>query len=130
MFPPMWAHWHHLANMIELLLPSAHPSPQSKWQINRFSCFCTAYGRKSLYFTMGRPFFPQNCPFPRGIWTPSNTWFPGPIRVFNPNGISMSSGVFTGLTSVTDRQPDQHTNHATQSVTTDRIYIRSTGDAV
>jgi len=25
MCPPMWAHWHHLANTIELVLPSAHP---------------------------------------------------------------------------------------------------------
>ena len=59
------AHWRHLANTIELVLPSAHPSPQPKWQINQFSHFCTAHGRKSLYFTMGNP-FPQNCPFPWG----------------------------------------------------------------
>jgi len=26
--PPMWAHWLHLANTIELVLPSAHPSLQ------------------------------------------------------------------------------------------------------
>jgi len=37
MCPPIWAHWHHLANMTELVLPSAHPSPQSKQQIDRFS---------------------------------------------------------------------------------------------
>jgi len=30
--------------------------------IDRFSRFCTAHGRKSLYFTIGDP-FPQNCPF-------------------------------------------------------------------
>jgi len=45
---------------IELVLPSAHPSPQPKRQINQFSCFCAARGRKSLYFTVGTP-FPQNC---------------------------------------------------------------------
>ena len=28
----------------------------------------------------------------------------GPIRVLNPNGISIGSAVFAGLTSVTDRQ--------------------------
>jgi len=43
------------ANMIELVHPSAHLSPQSKWQMDRFSRFCTAYGRKCLYFTMGAP---------------------------------------------------------------------------
>jgi len=48
---------------IELLLPSAQPSPQPKRQIARFSRFCTAHGR---YFTMGDP-FPQN---PTRIWTP------------------------------------------------------------
>jgi len=36
--------------------------------MDRFSCFCTAYGRKCLYFTMGAPIH-QNCPFPWGIWT-------------------------------------------------------------
>ena len=49
------AHWRPLANRIELVLPSAHPSPQPKWRSNRFSRFCTAHGRKSLYFTMGDP---------------------------------------------------------------------------
>jgi len=39
---------------------------------------------------------------------------------------SIGSAVFTGLTSVTDRQTD----HATRLVTTDRFYVRSTGDAV
>jgi len=40
-------HWRRLANMIELVLPLAHSSPQPKWQINRFSHFCTAHGRVS-----------------------------------------------------------------------------------
>jgi len=93
-------HWHHLTNTIELVLPSAHPSPQPKWQINRFSCFCTAHGRKSLYFTMGDP-FPKNCPFPWGgeYEPPSNTWFSGPIKVHNPKGISTDSAVFAQTTA-------------------------------
>ena len=33
------AHWRHLANTIELVLPSAHSSPQPKRQIDRFSRF-------------------------------------------------------------------------------------------
>ena len=41
----MRAHWRHLANMIELVLPSAHQSPQPKWQINQFSHFCTVHGK-------------------------------------------------------------------------------------
>ena len=72
--------------------------------IDRFSCFCSAHGRHSLYFTMGHPFPPQNCPFAWGIWTPSNTWFFRPTGVHNPNGIFISSAVFAGLTIVTERQ--------------------------
>jgi len=44
-----------IGGMIELLLPSSNLSPQPKQQIYRFSRFCTAYGRKSLYFTLGTP---------------------------------------------------------------------------
>jgi len=44
---------------------------------------------------------------------------PWPTQVLN--GISITSAVFAGLTSVTD----QPTDHATQSVTIGRIYIRS-----
>jgi len=64
----MTAHWRHLANTIELVHPSAHSCPQPKRQMDWFSRFCTAYGRKCLYFTMGAPIH-QNCPFPWGIWT-------------------------------------------------------------
>ena len=128
---PIWAHWRHLTNTLELVLPLANPSPQSKLQIDQFACSCTARGRKSLYLqwallapklpfpmrvsgphliygssgppessnqtasrsvlpTLHRrpqhvpilynstPFPTQNCLFPSGIWTRSNTWFPGP----------------------------------------------------
>jgi len=44
------------------MLPWAHPSPYPKRHLDRFSHFCTAYSRRSLYFTMGRTFPPQNCP--------------------------------------------------------------------
>jgi len=53
----------------------------------------------------------------------STTWFPGPTRVLNPKGISIASAVFAGLTSVTDRLTDRPTDHATRSVTIDRIYV-------
>ena len=57
-----------------------------------------------------------------GSGPPSNTWFPGPSWVLNPNSISISAAVVAGLTSVTDRQTD----HATRSVTIGRIYVHST----
>ena len=43
-------HWRHLANTIESVLPSAHPRPQPRRQIERFSRFCIAHVRKSRYF--------------------------------------------------------------------------------
>jgi len=95
MCPQMWAHWRTLANMIELVIPSAHPSPQSERQIDRFSRFCTARNRKSLYFTISNP-FPQNCPFSWGILTPSKSWLLGPVRAHNPNGITIGSASCTG----------------------------------
>jgi len=51
----MRAIWRHLANTIELVLPSAHSSPQPKREMDRFSRFYTAYGGNCLYFTMGAP---------------------------------------------------------------------------
>ena len=75
----MRAHWRHLANTIQLCRPSAHLSPQPIRQIDQFSRFCTAHGRKCLYFTMGAPIH-HNCPFLCGIWTPCNTWCLGPCE--------------------------------------------------
>jgi len=42
---------------------------KAKWRLGRFSRFCTAYGRESLYFAMVRHFPLKNCPFAPGIWT-------------------------------------------------------------
>ena len=81
----------------------------------------------SLYFTMGRPFSPKHLLLPiGGSGPPSNTWFPGPTQVLNPNGSSIGAAVFAGLTSVTHRPTDRPTDHATRSVRIGRIYARST----
>jgi len=59
-----------------------------------------------MYFTMGRP-FPLKIALSVG-WLvagpgpPSNTWFPGSSLVLNPNGISIGSAIFAGLTAMTD----------------------------
>ena len=94
--PPMRAHCRHLANTIECVLPSAHLTPQLKQQIDRMGHFCTAHGKISP----GMPehvLSPNNCPFARGIWAPSNTCFLGPTLVHNRNGISIGSAVFAQL---------------------------------
>ena len=50
----MSAHWRHLANTIEPVLPLAHQSPQPRQQIDRFSHFRTAHGR-ALSGTLAPP---------------------------------------------------------------------------
>jgi len=125
MCPPMWAHLRHLGHMIELVLSSAHPSPQPKRQIDWFRRFCTAHSRKSLgYFEVtiqmawrlveqfshrwlqSVPIFYYGAPFPPklplsmvGSGPPSNTWFFGPIWAHSPNGISIDSAVFAQMSA-------------------------------
>jgi len=86
------AHWRHLENTLELVLPSAHLSPKPKWQIDRFSRFCTARSRKSIYCKWA--LLPPKLPLPMGIWTPSNTWFLWAIRANNTNGILIELSCF------------------------------------
>jgi len=101
---------------IFLMIPWGRLSPQSKLHHDRFGYFRTGDRRVSLYFTMGRTFFHKNLPLSMvGSEPPSkNTWSLGPTQVLNPNGISIGSAVFAGLTSVTDRQTDRPTDHVTR----------------
>jgi len=118
------------------MTPWTHPSPQTKWYLYRFSRFCTM-GRPIVKYMdtlwsqsvhilyNGTPLFPLKiAPSHGGSGPPYeyDTWLPGPTPVLNPNSISIGSAILAGLTSVTDRPID----HATWSVTTDRIYVRST----
>ena len=74
--------------MIELVHPSANSSPQSNRQMGRFSRFCTAYGRKCLYFTMGAPIhqniFQKSCLFGK------NDLLRGNFQNFVPKGFTAS----------------------------------------
>jgi len=76
----------------------AQLSPQPKLQIDRFSHFCTAHGRKSLYFAMG-DHFPKIALFLGGTGPPSNSWFLEPDRPDSPSGITIGSAVFTQVTA-------------------------------
>jgi len=68
----------------------------------------------------GTPILPQKfAPSHGGIWTPSNTWFPGPIQLLNPNGSSIGAAVFAGLTSVT------LTDRPRYSVSKNRPHLRT-----
>ena len=90
---------------IYYMIPWAHPCPQPKRHLHRFSHFCSAHDRASLYFRMGHP-VPSKLLFPIGMWTPSNTWFLQPTQVLNRNSTSIGSAVFAGLITVSDRQID------------------------
>jgi len=56
-----------------------------------------------------------------GSGPPSNTWFPGPTQVLNPNGSSIGAAVFAGLMSVTDRP-----RYSVGNNRIGHIYVRST----
>jgi len=72
----------------------AHPSLRPKWDVDRFSHFCTAHRRVSHYFTMRHYNFPSKLPLSLGgSGPPSNTWYLWPIQVIVPNGTSIGSAV-------------------------------------
>jgi len=94
----MRTHWRHLANTIELMLPSAYPSPQPKRQIDRFSHFAqlTAESIIPILYN-GRP-TPHIAPS-IGDLEPHLTRFLGPIRAHNRNGTSIGSAVLAQMTA-------------------------------
>ena len=74
-------------------------SPNPKRHLDRLSPFCTAHGRESIYFTIGRPFPLKIATFHGVSEPPCNTWFLGSIQAHNPNGISIGTAVFAQLTA-------------------------------
>ena len=109
------------------MIPTAHPSPQPKRHPYRFGRLCTDDRRMSLYFTMGRLFSPKNLPLPMGNLDPNLIHgSPGLPKSSTQTASPIGAAVFAGLTSVTVRQTDRPTDHATRSVTIGRIYVRST----
>jgi len=63
----------------------AHLSLRPKRHVRRFSCFWTAHGRESLYFTMGRPFSSSKLPLCMArSGLPSNRWFLESTRDHTP----------------------------------------------
>jgi len=90
------------------MIPWAHPSPQPKGHLNRFSRFCTDDRGVSYILYNGAPFPLIIAPSRGGSGLPSNTWFPWPTRSLNPNGISIGSALLQGsLLWQSDRQTDR-----------------------
>ena len=65
-----------------ILDPEDSASHMASWLVQPF---LHSWWQKSLYSTVGGP-FPQNCPLPWRIWSPSNTSFLGPIQAHNQHG--------------------------------------------
>jgi len=104
-----------------IVLSRTHPSPYPNRHFDRFNQgrlivtllvninrpwfnrFCAALGRSPYTLQWAAP-SPKKLPFRMGSRPSSNTWFLGPTRVHNPNGISIRSAVFAGITDrATDR---------------------------
>ena len=60
------------------------------------------------------------------IWTSSNTWYVGPIRPTDPNGISIKSAVFTDYAYmfVTDGQTDRQNERTNAELDRLRAYVQ------
>jgi len=78
------------------MLPMAHPSPHLQRHLDRFSHFL--HSSRQNVAILFASFSPYNYPFPCGSRLQSDTWFFGPIRSPNPNGIAISSAVLEQVT--------------------------------
>jgi len=99
---PMWDLDPHLT---WFLWPKCEPTTQTA--ARSVQSLLHRWPQSDPVLNNGSPVSPENCQFPWGIWTPCNTWFIGPTRVLDPNGISIASAVFAGLANVTNWQTDR-----------------------
>jgi len=102
------------SNTCLLWRTESHP----KRHIDRFSCSYIAHDRESLYFTMGAPSFPQNCPFALLLLDPIQHVVPLAHPSPQPKGYLDR---FSRFCRVQGR--DRQTDHATPSVAIGRIFV-------
>ena len=108
------------------MVPWVHPSQRPKRHRDRFSRFCTARRRLSLYFTIGRPSPPLNIDASHGdLDAHLIHGFLGPAES-SAQTPSRSVEPFLQGSLYCDRQTDRETDHATRSVTIGHIYVHST----
>jgi len=100
------------------MLPLAQTTQQPRQHFDRFSSFCIAHSRKSLYFTMRRP-FPLKIAASHGA--------SGPHLIHGYLGPPESTTRFWRCQSHDcDRQTDRRTDHPNPSVTIGRVYVCTT----
>ena len=95
------AHWRHLANTTELVLPWAHPSLHSTTQTANWLVqpFLHRLQQNVSILYNGHRFRPKLRLPMGGSGFPSNLWFLGPISAHIPKGISNGSAIFAQLTA-------------------------------
>jgi len=81
-----------------------------------------------VFASMGCPFFPKSLPLPMGDLNPHLIHGPlGPPKSSTQTASRLVQPFLQGsLVWQTDRPTDRQTDHATRSLTIDRIYVRST----
>ena len=93
MYPPMWAHWRHLMNTIELVHPSAHESTTQTANRSVQPFLHSSWQEVPILYN-GRP-YPPELPFPMRGSGPHLTH--DSLRAQNPKGTSICSAVFAQL---------------------------------
>jgi len=107
------------------MILSAHPSPQPKRHLDRFSCFFAQMTAECPYTLRDDPSPLKIAPSHGGLGLPSNTWFPGPPE-FSAQMASRSVQPFLQSSLVWQTDRLWLTDHATRSVTIGRVYVHST----
>jgi len=105
----------------------AHPSPQPKRHLDRFSCFCTDDQCSYTVVHNGTPLPPSKLPLPMGdLKPPSNTWFLGPPSPDIKRHLDRFSRFCRAHYSVADRQTNRPwTLRGRQQLTTSMYVVRA-----
>jgi len=111
--PPIRAHWRHVANTIELMLPSAYLSPKPKRQIDWFSHFCTAHSSVVGRHLVNAIEF-GHIGATWQIWL--NLCFLRPTRVHNSSSKLISSAIFALLTAECRQAARAHWHHLVNTI--------------
>jgi len=90
------AHWRHMVNTTEHVLPWAHPNPNDKSISSATSVQLTA---ESPYTLQWASLSPKIAPSHGGSGPTYNVWFLGSAQAHNPNGISIGSAIFVQMTA-------------------------------
>jgi len=102
---------------------SCPASPHPKWDLDRFSRFCIAHGRESLYFTVVCP-FPWNLPLAWGSGSHLIRGSLGPPTFTTQTASPSVPSVFAALTRLVTTVTDRPTERPRYSVCSNSAAMR------